>query len=530
MNLLLATTKTAQEMPSCHVTEDGVMLMAGIPLWVFLVGVVGILVVSFVGVEWFGAWGGDGFRRLLTKRKKVYDVFRSRSLQVVPQLISVALLFLLVGFGIWGSQVRNITPVAVWTIWWAGLIFAILFFGPLFCFACPWDGLANLVTRFPLFKRVEPISLGLEVPRFLRNVYPAIALFVLLTWLELGVGVTTSPASTAYMGAGMAAAAVAFALLFKEKAFCRWFCPVGRISGIYSNFSPVEIRRRNPKVCARCTTHDCLKGNEHGYACPTGLLLADVNDASYCTMCTECFKTCNKRNVAFNIRSFGADLRNVVDVKTDEAWLALSLLTLTLFHGFSMTSAWESFTPGETSFIKWSMVTFGVSRTAAFTLGMMVACALPVLLYWLSCKVAIWWVKPKAVSAGDLFRQYSFSLLPVALFYHLAHNAMHILHEGAAIVPLLSDPMNRGWDLFGTASYVPGPLVSDGVLWTLQVGLILIGHLAGIIVAHRTGHSLFSKRRAAVRSLVPMLILMVIVSVVGLGLMHLDMNMRVGRM
>ena len=47
----------------------------------------------------------------------------------------------------------NPLPLAVWTVWWAGLIFAVAVLGPAFCFACPWDGLANLATRLRLAAR-----------------------------------------------------------------------------------------------------------------------------------------------------------------------------------------------------------------------------------------------------------------------------------------------------------------------------------------------------------------------------------------
>ena len=50
---------------------------------------------------------------------------RNRWFQVVPQLLMVALFVFLIYAGLAGSRVRNITPVAVWTLWWGGLIFAI---------------------------------------------------------------------------------------------------------------------------------------------------------------------------------------------------------------------------------------------------------------------------------------------------------------------------------------------------------------------------------------------------------------------
>ena len=44
------------------------------------------------------------------------------------------------------------------------------------------------------------------------------------------------------------------------------------------------------------------------------------------------------------------------------------------------------------------------------------------------------------------------SLVPIALVYVAAHYLTFLLLEGQGIAYLLSDPLGRGWDLFGTAS------------------------------------------------------------------------------
>jgi polyferredoxin len=509
-----------------------VMIMGGMPTWLFLVAVAAILVVSFVLVERVGAPSRkrSQFRFNLIAHPRIYAMVRSRWFQAVPQLVAVATFGFVIWVGLMGNRIGNLTPIAVWTIWWAGLVFVVALAGPLFCFACPWDGIANLLSRFRLARHTEPLSLGLKVPRALRNMWPAIGLFVLLTWAELGLGVTTDPRSTAYMGIGMAVLAVGGVLLFRNKAFCAYLCPVGRISGTYANFSPVEVRARDPKICATCRTQDCLRGGGTGYPCPTGISLRVVNDATMCTMCTECVKSCDKDNVALNLRPFGHDLWGKTRVKPDEAWMCVILLALTLFHGFSMTTSWEDFMPGEASLMKWLTATVGLPRTAAFTLGMVGACAIPVLAYRGSCHVAAWLTRGSGVGPDKLFRAYAFSLLPVALFYHLAHNAMHLLMEGGALIPALSDPLGRGQDWFGTAGTNLGHLVTEASVWNIQIGLIITGHLFGIVVAHRISRRLFEDRAQATRSLVPMLAVMILTSIAGLSLMVLDMNMRMGRM
>ena len=511
-------------------TEAGaVMVMRGIPLWLFLAGVVLLIVFTFVVTEWRGSTTKRGFRYNLIENKRMYAFVRSRWFQAIPQLLMASVLIFLIYAGLFGSRVANITPIAVWTVWWAGLIFTVLLLASTWCFICPWDALANLASRLRLAAKTEPLSIGMKFPPWLANMYPAILLFGILTWLELGYGVTTNPRTTAYMGLGMAAMAIVAALLWDGKKFCAHACPVGRICGIYSNFSPIEIRAKKERVCQSCKTEDCLYGDADGYPCPTGISLKVVNDATMCTMCTECIKSCKKQNVAINLRPFGADLSSTVHPRLDEAWLALTLLALTLFHGLSMTPLWENFAPGGFSILKWMGLTFGTPQVLNFTLAMLFALAIPIGLYWLSCVVADR-LTGRRLGVRQLFRDFAFSLLPVALFYHIAHNLMHLLSEGPEIVPLLSDPLGTGADFFGTSGMHMSPLVSEGVLWGMQVGLILVGHAFGVVVAHRFAHGRFDTKALAIRSLIPITVMMILISTAGLSLMHMDMNMRVGRM
>jgi len=515
-----------------HATTAGgksVMIMGGIPLDVFVYGVVGVLLISFVASTWLRPHVAAGFRLNLIKSKRLYKIVRNRWFQAIPQLLMVGILIALIYIGLAGSRIANLTPVAVWTIWWAALIFAVLLLGTAWCFMCPWDGIANLVTRQRLASRSEPLTLGWEFPEWLKNVYPAIGLFIVLTWLELGYGVTTNPRTTAYLGIGMVMLAVGSALMFRGKEFCQHLCPVGRICGIYSRFAPVEISNKRQRVCDKCKTEDCLNGNELGYACPTGVSLRTMTSTSECIGCTECIKSCRKQNVALNLRPFGSELRHVKLPKLDEAWLALALLTLTFFHGISMTPFWEDHRPGRDSILKWMGLHLGTSRVVNFTIAMAFACVIPIAAYWLCCRLGARWAR-SGVSARKLFVTYAYSLLPVALFYHLSHNLMHLGMEGGHIVPMLSDPMGNGSNYFGTKGMNMTHLLSGEMLWFLQVGLILTGHIFGIVVAHRAALRTYQTKSAAVRSLIPMLVLMIIISIGGLWLMHMDMNMRVGRM
>ena len=88
------------------------------------------------------------------------------------------------------------------------------------------------------------------------------------------------------------------------------------------------------------------------------------------------------------------------------------------------------------------------------------------------------------------------------------------------MIPNLSDPFGRGWDLFGTVDFVPNVApFSPETVWYVQVVALTVGHVAGLAVAHDRAVDLFEDRRLALRSQYPMLALMILYTVGGLWLL-----------
>ncbi len=112
------------------------------------------------------------------------------------------------------------------------------------------------------------------------------------------------------------------------------------------------------------------------------------------------------------------------------------------------------------------------------------------------------------------------SLVPIAFVYALAHYFSLFVIQGQFTLPLLSDPLGRGWDLLGTADYAPNlaPFSPDTV-WYVQAGALVAGHVAGLAVAHDRAVTIFRERQDALRSQYPMLALMVLYTVGGLWLL-----------
>ena len=121
------------------------------------------------------------------------------------------------------------------------------------------------------------------------------------------------------------------------------------------------------------------------------------------------------------------------------------------------------------------------------------------------------------VSALEMAKLFSYSLIPIALAYNIAHYITLLLIQGQLIIPLISDPFGSGWDLFGTINYSLNiSIINARILWFLSVALIVLGHILAVYLAHRVAIRTFADRSIALKTQYPMLSLMVIYTVVSL--------------
>ena len=112
------------------------------------------------------------------------------------------------------------------------------------------------------------------------------------------------------------------------------------------------------------------------------------------------------------------------------------------------------------------------------------------------------------------------SLVPIVVGYAVAHYATLLVVEGQRVAVNLSDPLGRGWNVFGTADLAVSTAVfthPTGVA-VLQLVAIVVGHLMGIVVAHERAVSLLAPT-AALRGQWPMLVVMVGYTCAGLVLL-----------
>jgi hypothetical protein len=112
-------------------------------------------------------------------------------------------------------------------------------------------------------------------------------------------------------------------------------------------------------------------------------------------------------------------------------------------------------------------------------------------------------------------------LLPIAVGYLIAHYLTYLLIDGQRIIIAISDPLQTGADLFGTAFYQPtGAFLSPGLVWTLQLVAVVGGHMIGAwgghaAAAREAGPDVALRHSARLRQ-VPLAVIMVALTTITL--------------
>ena len=120
----------------------------------------------------------------------------------------------------------------------------------------------------------------------------------------------------------------------------------------------------------------------------------------------------------------------------------------------------------------------------------------------------------------ELAGKFAHTLIPIAFAYALAHYFSLLVFQGQAMARLISDPLGKGSDLFGTAgSGIDYNAISGDTIWYVQVGALVCGHVAGLVLAHDRAQVTYKDSGEATRSQYWMLVVMVGFTSLGLWLL-----------
>jgi hypothetical protein len=493
-----------------------VMTHPGLSDW----GIISVLEISILSIIWW-LWQPIAIKKLSNNSKSIGSFRQYPWLLFIVKLVVVVLFVIIIVSGLFGTPLaeRNVATVLTWNWWWAGLIFSIFFLGSAWCAVCPWDSISHWLVRRTLWKRAKiSNSLDLQVPKWLRNVWPALFMFIGLTWLELGLGITIDPYATAIVSLLMVLMATVSLSIFKRKAFCQYFCPVGRTIGFYSQLSILSIRAVDTDKCAQCKSLACYHGTKEVEPCPTNLVMGTLTQNTYCTSCGNCSQSCPDNNVTWALRSPSIEAISNARPHWDEAWFMLVLLALTAFHGISMMPFWEALVNNIAGYINDSgqlLITFTIILTVVLLGFSLLYSATGLLIN-----------KVSATSFKKVFTTFAFVNLPLAFAYHMAHNLNHLIREPINVASLITNPMGvdalplsmmekhtRHFDMW----------FSQDNLELMQVFLMIFGLWVAIqVVRHRSASINVTKRLQQL----PMVVYLLVVTYFHLWMLSQPMIMR----
>ena len=130
------------------------------------------------------------------------------------------------------------------------------------------------------------------------------------------------------------------------------------------------------------------------------------------------------------------------------------------------------------------------------------------------------------LSRRELGRRFAHTLIPIAAAYLVAHYFSALVYNGQDLWRLASDPLGDGSDLFGGADAgIDYSVVSATAITYVQMTALVLGHVAALVLAHDRALVVYGSARAATRSQVVMLVVMVVFTTLGLWLLSEALNL-----
>jgi hypothetical protein len=435
-----------------------------IPEWLFAWAAAVVLIVSFVGlaVLWRSPQleKDDSFRQL---PRELSRAILNRGMETLAGVIGVGLLVVTVWSGLAGVQSpqENFAPTFVYVVFWVGLVVASIAFGDVFRAFNPWRAIGR-ATGFVFHRLGLNAQSPLAYPRRLGR-WPAAAGLLCFAWLELVYPGGDDPSVLAI--AALAYTTVTFAAMAcfgteawvsRGETFSAYFNLFSRISSVTVRGGRLGLRR----PLSGMTTLEPLPGT-------VALLVVMIG------------------NVMFDGASEGSPW---IDVAPD-------IQAFFVDRGFGFTTAFE----------------------LTSTIGLAIALAIV---------AAIYAVGVAGVRAIDdrptttISRVFAHTLVPIAAAYVLAHYFSLLAYNGQAFAFISSDPLGRGWNLFGTADgTIDYALVGATAIWYVQVAVLIGGHACGLVLSHDRALAQYGSAQSAATSQYWMLAVMVAFTTTGLFLL-----------
>src|SRR6266496_2268656 len=449
---------------------------------------------------------------------------RKQSTRRVMQGVLFIIALAVIVDGLFGPQVSstNLAGVLPWTYWRAFVVIALLAAGNFFCMACPFTLFRKLGRRLGLPQRAWP--------RALRSKWFGIALLVLFFWAYEAFSLWDRPICTAWLIINYFFLALAIDAFFSGASFCTYVCPIGQFQFVASLVSPLEVKVRQPAVCADCKTHDCLRGNALQSGCETDLYLPRKSGNLDCTFCLDCVRACPHDNIGLMAVAPGMDLvRDSQRSSIGRFSRRLDIAGLALVFVFAAFANAAFMTAPVVAFTRKLAAHFGLASSQPVTsiLLFMALLVVPVTVSLLAA-YASRAASREPITIRELFCRFALVLVPLGAAMWAGHFLMHLFvgwGSGWATV------RRAATSLAGHFLTLPGresstmPIGIDN-LHALQTILLDAGLLLALYLAWRICVSYAPRTRDAVKLFAPWAGVAMVLYAIGVWIILQPMEMR----
>jgi hypothetical protein len=446
-----------------------------ISLALYLYAAAGVVVISFVLVVLFT---GDqvGAKALQYPRRPVpllASIGRTPWPRVVGGAIGVAGLLAVVITGVFGSSnpLYNPAEYLTWIYFWAGLFIISGLVGNLWYLVNPWAALYDVLIKI---LRLKPVW---KLPNV--GVWPAAAAYFSFACLELTTGMANRPWLVAILALIYSGVTLAGMFLFGRDDWldhCEGFTV---LFGIVGRFSPIEAER-----------------DETG------------------------------RIAMVYLRPWGVGLLKPSPTGWDRVVFVILMLSTLAFDGILSTPSWQDFNIAlEPIWLPMGQFGFFFVRTLGLVL-----LSVAFLLVFITFMELVIYLGKRSVDLKATVSAFALTLVPIALVYNAAHNYSYVVVQSQGLIPLLNDPLQKGWHLWpAVAGFTPSfALAQASTVWYAQVVLIVIGHVIAVYLAHLRAGERFRTAQRALLSQYPMLVLMVMYTMTSLWILAQPITRETG--
>jgi hypothetical protein len=408
------------------------------------------------------------------------------NIRVIAQVIAVAALILIVVAGIVGDQTptRNLAPTAIWIAWWVGFSYLSALVGNVWSLVNPWVAIFDWCERI-LSKPRAPRRAKINWPQSV-GVWPAIALFIVFAWLELVWEGRSIPSQLAWLVVGFSVLTWTGMFIFGHRTWLTHADPFALAFGVLSKFGPIDIRTEHGTCGTSAADNASDRDGHHEGA-----------DARW----------------SWKLRPPGAGLLDTENMTPSLSVFVVVMLSTVTFDGFMATSVWQRVE----SALYVALPVFGDSRVAIIdTVGLVVFCVGFMAVYRLFATL-IAHASGNRMTSDAASGAFVLTLVPIAIAYLFAHYLGYFLIQGQLLIRLVSDPFGFGWNILGTAHFRPDiGIVGARFVWYTSLIAIVLGHVAAVSQAHIVALRRFNDPPLAIRSQIPMLVLMIAYTMLSL--------------